>query len=60
MSHQVDRVVDDLGTAMRQLKDSMRGMPLAQHGFKAAHDRTARAMGALSTELTDAAPALTP
>ncbi|MFE3179084.1 hypothetical protein ACFXPA_44400 [Amycolatopsis sp. NPDC059090] len=59
MAHQVDRVVDDLHSAMSTLKDAMRGMPVHQHGFKAAHDKAARAMGTLSTELLDARPALT-
>lgn len=60
MAHQVDRVVDDLDTALVQLKESMRGMPLNRNGFKAAHDRAARAMGTLTTELTDARTAITP
>ena len=60
MAHQVDRVVDDLGSTLMQLKESMRGMPLNQNGFKAAHDRMARAMGTLTTELTDARTAITP
>ena len=58
MAHQVDRVVEDLDSALRQLKVSMRGMPLNQHGFKTAHDKMARAMGTLTTELTDARPAM--
>ncbi|MEV7097572.1 hypothetical protein AB0M80_32445 [Amycolatopsis sp. NPDC051045] len=60
MAHQVDRVVDDLGSALTQLKESMRGMPLHKNGFKAAHDRMARAMGTLTTELTDARTAIKP
>lgn len=58
MAHQVDRVVDDLDASLRTLKEAMRGMPVQQHGFKAAHDKAARAMGTLSTELLDARPAL--
>ncbi|MEU4675172.1 hypothetical protein AB0F91_46360 [Amycolatopsis sp. NPDC023774] len=60
MAHQVDRVVEDLDTALRQLKSVMRGMPVNQNGFKAAHDKAARAFGVLTTELTDARPALKP
>ncbi|RSN27491.1 hypothetical protein DL990_30415 [Amycolatopsis sp. WAC 01416] len=59
MSHQVDRVVDDLSSALLQLKHAMRGMPLNQNGFRAAHDKAARAMGTLTTELLDARPAMT-
>ncbi|MFF4591784.1 hypothetical protein [Amycolatopsis sp. NPDC001319] len=60
MAHQIDRAVDDLDSCLRQLKDAMRGMPVNQNGFKAAHDRAARAFGVLTTELTDARPALKP
>ena len=59
MSHQVDRVVDDLSATLVQLKEAMRGMPLNQSGFRAAHDKAARAMGTLTTELLDARPAMT-
>ncbi|MEU8635165.1 hypothetical protein AB0C38_23545 [Amycolatopsis sp. NPDC048633] len=59
MAHQVDRVVDDLDTALLQLRESMKGMPLNRNGFKAAHARAARAMGTLTTELTDARAAIT-
>jgi hypothetical protein len=58
MAHQVDRVVDDLATALVQLKESMHGMPINRNGFKAAHDRMGRAMGTLITELTDARTAI--
>ncbi|MEW2508411.1 hypothetical protein AB0878_48930 [Amycolatopsis sp. NPDC047767] len=60
MAHQVDRVVEDLDSTLRQLKDAMRGMPVNEHGFKAAHDKAARAVAVLTTELTDARPALNP
>ncbi|MFD9893541.1 hypothetical protein ACFWY9_29710 [Amycolatopsis sp. NPDC059027] len=59
MAHQVDRVTEDLSAALSQLKDAMRGMPLHQHGFKSAHDKAARAMGVLITELLDARPTMT-
>ncbi|MFI5589825.1 hypothetical protein ACIA5G_32580 [Amycolatopsis sp. NPDC051758] len=59
MAHQVDRVVEDLATTLTQVKESMRGMPLHKNGFKAAHDRMARSMGTLATELTDARTAIT-
>lgn len=59
MAHQVDRVVDDLHSALVTLKDSIRGIPLHKNGFKAAHDKMGRAMGTLTTELTDAASAMT-
>ncbi|MEC3975936.1 hypothetical protein [Amycolatopsis sp. H20-H5] len=55
---QVDRVVDDLSTALTQLRDSMRGMPLSKSGFKGAHDKMARSMGTLTTELIDASSAI--
>ncbi|WIX81719.1 hypothetical protein QRX50_13625 [Amycolatopsis carbonis] len=58
--HQVDRVIEDLDSALRQLKEAMRGMPVHEHSFKAAHDKAARVCGVLTTELTDARPALHP
>lgn len=60
MAHQVDRLVDDISTALTQLKESMKGMPLHKNGFKAAHDRAARSMATLTTELTDARTAIKP
>jgi hypothetical protein len=59
VSHQLDRVLDDVDAALRQLKASVRGLPLGQHGLKATHDKMARAMGTLTTELSDARAAIT-
>jgi hypothetical protein len=59
VSHQLDRVLDDVDSALRQLKASMRGMPLGQHGLKATHDKMARSVGTLTTELSDARSAIT-
>jgi hypothetical protein len=54
MSHQLDRVLDDVDTALRQLKRTLRGIPIRREGFKAHHDKMARAMGTLTAELSDA------
>ncbi|MEU6645495.1 hypothetical protein ABZ863_23485 [Saccharomonospora sp. NPDC046836] len=59
MSHQLDRVIDDVDAALRQLKRSLRGIPIRREGFKAHHDKAARAMATLTTELTDARSTIT-
>jgi hypothetical protein len=60
MSHQLDRLVDDIDTALRGLRESMKGMPMHRTGLslKSTHDKMARAMGTLTTELTDARSAI--
>nr|WP_245992670.1 hypothetical protein [Prauserella muralis] len=58
VAHQVDRVLDDLGAAMTQLKRAMHGIPVRREGFKGHHDRAARAVGRLSAELQDASAAI--
>lgn len=59
MSHQLDRVIDDVDTALRQLKRALRGIPVRREGFKDHHDKAARAMARLTTELQDARAAIT-
>jgi hypothetical protein len=59
VSHQLDRVLDDVDAALRQLRTSVRGLPPGQHGLKASHDKMARAMGTLTTELSDARSTIT-
>lgn len=59
MSHQLDRVLDDVDGALKMLKASVRGLPLGQHNLKAIHDKMARSMGTLTTEMSDARRAIT-
>ncbi|MBB3051151.1 hypothetical protein FHS23_002174 [Prauserella isguenensis] len=58
MSHQLDRVIDDVDTALRQLRRATRGMPINEHGFRNHHNKAARAMAELTTELIDARSAI--
>lgn len=52
--HQIDRAVDEVDAAMRQLRSSMRGVPIRREGFKAHHDKAARAIARLTVALSDA------
>ncbi|MGC7101606.1 hypothetical protein ACPZ19_43615 [Amycolatopsis lurida] len=54
MSHQVDRVLDEVDTALKQLRRSMRGIPVRREGLKAMHDKMAKSMGSLTVALDDA------
>ncbi|OJY42708.1 hypothetical protein [Pseudonocardia sp. 73-21] len=42
MSRTVDRTVEDLDQAMRELRKSLRGIPFRSGGFKKTHDNLAR------------------
>lgn len=42
MSRTVDRTVEDLDQAMRELRKSLRGIPFRFGGFKKKHDNLAR------------------
>jgi hypothetical protein len=54
MAQTTDRVVEDLDTAMRQLRTALRGIPFRAGGFKNTHDNLARDVAHL-TVLVDAA-----
>jgi hypothetical protein len=56
MSHTVDRTVEDLDKAMRELRRSLRGIPFRSGGFKNTHDNLARDVAYL-TVLIDSARA---
>lgn len=53
MSHQVDRVLDDVDLAMSTLRRAIRGVPAARQGFKSTHDRMAKQVAELSVSLAD-------
>lgn len=42
MSRTVDRTVEGLDKAMRELRDALRGIPLRAGGFTNTHDNLAR------------------
>lgn len=58
MSHQVDRVLDDMADAMKVLKQSLLGVPVRKAGFKRKHDQMARAVASLSVALNDSRAAI--
>lgn len=58
MAHQLDRAIDDVDASMRQLKTAVTRIPVRREGFKQHHDRMAKAVAKLTTELTDARAAM--
>lgn len=52
--HQIDRAVDEVDGAMRQLRRSIRTVPIRREGFKAHHDKMAQAVARLTVALSDA------
>jgi hypothetical protein len=56
MSRTVDRTVEDLDTAMRELRAALGGIPFRAGGFKNTHDNLARDVAYL-TVLIDSARA---
>lgn len=56
MPHIVDRTVEDLDKAMRELRRALWGIPFRSGGFKDTHDNLARDV-ALLTVLLDSARA---
>ena len=58
MAHQVDRALDEVALALRQLRDAMRGIPARRQGFVAQHDRVAKAAALLAVSLSDARAAI--
>lgn len=58
MSHQLDRTLDEVAVAMGQLRQAVRGIPIRREGFKAHHDRMAKAMATLTVALEDSRTAI--
>jgi ABC-type transporter Mla subunit MlaD len=56
MSRTVDRTIEDLDKAMRELRRTLRGIPFRGGGFKNTHDNLARDVAHL-TVLIDSARA---
>ncbi|MHA6795826.1 hypothetical protein ACVGVM_20265 [Pseudonocardia bannensis] len=54
MSRTVDRTIEDIDAAMRELRRSLSGIPFRAGGFKNTHDNLARNVAHL-TVLLDAA-----
>lgn len=56
--HQIDRAIDNVDAAMRQLKASLRGIPVRREGFKSHHERMAKAVARLTVALEDSRAAI--
>ena len=56
MSRTVDRCVEDLDKAMRELRRTLRGIPFRAGGFKNTHDNLARDVAQVVTMLDAARP----
>jgi hypothetical protein len=58
MPNHVDRIVEELDAAMRELRDAMRGIPIRRGSFKKTHDNLARDVAVVTTMLDAARPVL--
>ncbi|GAB3566003.1 hypothetical protein GCM10027445_12110 [Amycolatopsis endophytica] len=56
--HQVDRALDAVDAAMRQLRQAIKGIPVRREGFKGHHDRMAKAVAKLTVALSDSRAAI--
>ena len=54
--HQIDRRIEDVDKAMRQLRQAMKGMQIRTAGFKKDHDQLARSVAMATALLGDAKP----
>lgn len=52
MSHQLDNAISEMDTAMRQLKDAVKGIPARREGFKRLHDEFTKDVATLTTALS--------
>lgn len=52
VSHQLDVALDDLGKAMKVLRDSTREIPFRREGFRAVHHEFARSTAALRVAMS--------
>lgn len=57
-THPADRIIDELDTAMRELREAMRGIPVRRGSFKKTHDNLARDVAKVTTMLDAARPVL--
>lgn len=58
MSHQLNLALGEMNTAMKQLRDTLKGIPYRREGFKALHDEFARDVATLTTAMSYARGAL--
>ncbi len=58
MSNAVNRVLDELDTAMHRLREAMRGIPVRYGSFKRTHENLARDVAQVTTMLDAARPVM--
>lgn len=58
MPNPADRIIEELDSSMRQLREAMRGIPIRHGSFKKTHDNLARDVAQVTTMLDAARPAL--
>ncbi|WP_298798033.1 hypothetical protein [Pseudonocardia sp. 73-21] len=51
-------MIEDLDSAMRQLREAMRGIPIRRGSFKRTHDNLARDIAKAATMMDAARPVL--
>ena len=57
MASTVDRIVEELDAAMKELREAMRGIPIRRGSFRKTHDNLARDVAQVTTMLDAARPA---
>ncbi len=57
-THSVDRIIEELDSSMRSLREAMRGIPIRRGSFRKTHDNLARDVAKVATMLDAARPAL--
>jgi hypothetical protein len=58
MASTVDRIVEELDAAMKELREAMRGIPIRHGSFRKTHDNLARDVAQVTTMLDAARPLL--
>jgi len=59
-SNEVNRTLEQVGSSMLKLRESMRGIQIRTAGFKRLHDDFARQVAAVSVHVADSVPAMLP
>jgi hypothetical protein len=54
MSHTVDRAIDDIRIGMRQLRETLKGIPHRANGFRNTHANLTRDVAFLMVQLESA------
>ncbi|MFT7837576.1 hypothetical protein Q5530_15660 [Saccharothrix sp. BKS2] len=52
MSRQLDNAISEVNTAMKQLREAVKGIPARREGFKRLHDEFTKDVATLTTALS--------